>query len=157
MAWLQLLMTQQEWLCQRQTGSSSSLGTPAPRPESQGGSEERHQLAGPAKMAAPAGGPTAQGNRSLHRDVLKWVQSLDLALPVKNPRRDFANGVLVAQIYSRTYEADISMHGFQNGNSLKVKRDNWAQLKRCVGCFPGPGVARTPSSAVACAGCTLAM
>ena len=93
-------------------------------------------------MAAPAGGPATQANRSLHRDVLKWVQSLDLALPVKNPRRDFANGVLVAQIYSRTYEADISMHGFQNGNSLKVKRDNWSQLKRCVGRSPTACVAQ---------------
>lgn len=98
-------------------------------------------------MAAPAGGPAAQANRSLHRDVLKWVQSLDLALPVKNPRRDFANGVLVAQIYSRTYEADISMHGFQNGNSLKVKRDNWAQLKRCVGLSPAPRFAHTSRGA----------
>jgi hypothetical protein len=67
---------------------------------------------------------------ALHRDVLKWVQGLDLALPVKNPRRDFANGVLVAQIFSRYFETDISMHGFINGNSLKVKRDNWAQLSR---------------------------
>ena len=100
-------------------------------------------------MAAPAGGPATQANRSLHRDVLKWVQSLDLALPVKNPRRDFANGVLVAQIYSRTYEADISMHGFQNGNSLKVKRDNWSQLKRCVGRSPTACVAHATGSAVA--------
>ncbi|XP_021565890.1 spermatogenesis-associated protein 4 isoform X2 [Carlito syrichta] len=66
----------------------------------------------------------------LSRSVLRWLQGLDLSFFPRNVNRDFSNGFLIAEIFSIYYPREVMISSFENGTSLKVKLDNWAQLEK---------------------------
>ncbi|KAM9191854.1 spermatogenesis-associated protein 4 [Dugong dugon] len=88
--------------------------------------------------AAPIRGKSKKGlvyphppRRSrLSRSVLRWLQGLDLSFFPRNISRDFSNGYLIAEIFSIYFPWDLKLSSFENGTSLKVKLDNWAQLEK---------------------------
>lgn len=83
---------------------------------------------------------------NLPRDVLKWLQTLDLSMTFLKPRQyvmkrvsyfefdhetsDFANGYLIAEIFSCYYPGEFNVNLFSNGLSLESKLDNWGRLEK---------------------------
>lgn len=57
----------------------------------------------------------------LPRSVVKWLQGLDLTFVIKNPKWDFSNGFLVAEIFSWYYPDDVKLMTYNTGQSLDAK------------------------------------
>ena len=68
---------------------------------------------------------------ALDRELIKWIQSMDLSQSLKNPRRDLGNGFLVAEILSR-YDRTVEMHSFDTGSAMSRRLDNWQQIKKLL-------------------------
>ena len=71
------------------------------------------------------------GGSSLPREVLQWIDTLDLSYAIRNPRIDLANGFLVAEILTRRFPAELSILTFYNAQRKDHKIDNWQQIQKC--------------------------
>jgi hypothetical protein len=69
----------------------------------------------------------------MQRDVIKWLQSMDLTNAVQNPKRDLATGHAAAAIvchYSGTRYVDLQR--LPSGVSAATKRDIWLQVHNAL-------------------------
>ncbi|TPX44576.1 hypothetical protein SeMB42_g03547 [Synchytrium endobioticum] len=67
---------------------------------------------------------------TLPREVLKWLHTLDLSHSFSNPKRDFCNGVLVAEVLSRYFVGKIQVNLLYTSESVERREDNWRQLAK---------------------------
>ena len=82
---------------------------------------------------------------SLPREVLKWIQCLDLTYPIKNFRKDFNNGFLIGQIFNRYFPEIFPMHTLDNGLSNFSKLNNWLLIEKYIKKIPAIYIANNPS------------
>lgn len=68
----------------------------------------------------------------LPRDVLLWLQRLDLSTFLRDPARDVADGVLAAEIVARHRPALVHLHAFSPTSNLHARRANWGLLARLM-------------------------
>uniref|UniRef100_A0A672ZH30 Spermatogenesis-associated protein 4 n=1 Tax=Sphaeramia orbicularis TaxID=375764 RepID=A0A672ZH30_9TELE len=71
-------------------------------------------------------------NTGLPREVVQWLQNLDLSRYPKNVRRDFSNGYLVAEIFAHYYPKEFLVYSYDKGTSFSAKQENWSQIKQSL-------------------------
>lgn len=64
--------------------------------------------------------------------IYELVDSIPLSRPKKNITRDFADGVLVAEIIKFFIPKFVELHNYITTNNLKSKKENWGTLNRKV-------------------------
>mmetsp|Transcript_43110 Transcript_43110/g.71665 ORF Transcript_43110/g.71665 Transcript_43110/m.71665 type:complete len:228 (+) Transcript_43110:104-787(+) len=57
--------------------------------------------------------------------IYKWVDEIPLSRPKRNIARDFADGVLMAEIVAHYFPRLVEMHNYPSANSYAQKMYNW--------------------------------
>src|SRR3990167_3213246 len=71
-----------------------------------------------------------QMSKTFPREIIKWIQSLDLSYSLKDSKRDLNNGFLIAEIFARYFPHQLSMHSFDNSENVSKKKNNWLLLQK---------------------------
>ena len=64
--------------------------------------------------------------------IYQWVDEVPLSRPKRNIARDFADGVLVAEIVSHYFPRLVELHNYSAANSYAQKIYNWNTLNTKV-------------------------
>ena len=62
--------------------------------------------------------------------IYNWVDEIPLSRPKKNIARDFADGVLVAEIVHHFLPKLVEIHNYSAASSSTQKNYNWNTLNR---------------------------
>lgn len=65
-------------------------------------------------------------------NLYAWVDSIPLSRPKKNIARDFADGVLAAEVVHHYFPRMIELHNYPSASNSKQKLDNWMTLNQKV-------------------------
>ncbi|CAD8091310.1 unnamed protein product [Paramecium sonneborni] len=65
-------------------------------------------------------------------DIYTWVDTFNLSRPKKNIGRDFADGVLMAEIVHHFFPKLVELHNYSQANSTQTKQYNWNTLNTKV-------------------------
>jgi len=60
--------------------------------------------------------------------IYNWIDEIPLSRPKRNISRDFADGLLCAEIAHYFFPGRVDMHNYSSVNSLDQKRYNWNTL-----------------------------
>jgi len=63
-------------------------------------------------------------------NIYNWVDEVPLSRPKKNIARDFADGVLVAEIVHYYLPRLVEVHNYSSAHSTSAKLYNWNTLNR---------------------------
>ncbi|SCM12355.1 conserved Plasmodium protein, unknown function [Plasmodium chabaudi adami] len=70
----------------------------------------------------------------LPREVIKWLQHLNLPYSFKNIK-NASNGIIIAEIINTYMPQSINMSNLENGFSKDIKKNNWKFLKKHLESF----------------------
>ncbi|KAK9833001.1 hypothetical protein WJX74_004012 [Apatococcus lobatus] len=74
----------------------------------------------------------------LPRHVITWLQGLKLSQPLRNIRRDLADGCILAEILSKYLPKDVQLHAFERATSRQRKKANWKLLTKILKSYRFP-------------------
>jgi hypothetical protein len=66
------------------------------------------------------------------KTILAWVDEQKFSRPKKHLHRDFADGVMMAELLHHFIPKFVELHNYVPANSLPAKKDNWQTLNRKV-------------------------
>jgi len=66
------------------------------------------------------------------QEIYEWIDKIPLSRPKKNINRDFADGVLMAEIVAHFYPKQVELHNYAPTSNLQQKQLNWQTLNRRV-------------------------
>lgn len=64
--------------------------------------------------------------------IYQWIDEIPLSRPKRNIARDFADGVLVAEVVAHYYPRMVELHNYPPANSFAQKLYNWQTLNKKV-------------------------
>ncbi|CAG7838254.1 unnamed protein product [Allacma fusca] len=68
------------------------------------------------------------------KTILAWIDDQNFSRPKKHLHRDFADGVMMAELIHHFLPKIVELHNYIPANSFPTKKDNWNTLNRKV--FP---------------------